>query len=282
MLVWPGEFVLGLPRQQVLTTDTAPAPAATNFPPWARDGSYLVIRRMRQDTGAFAKFVANQAARLGISSEEFGSRLVGRWPSGAPIMRSPSADNTALAADDLANNHFAFNRDSLPVPLVPIPGYPGDGFPQASADFLGSVCPHFAHIRKVNPRDGATDLGVAQDTHTRFLLRRGIPYGKSVLGVASPTPQLAKADRGLVFASYQSSIVDQFETVIRRWSNTPNLPTPGGHDPIIGQEESHGNRDRFIELPDGRCILHSEWVTATGGGYFFAPSISAVRDVLGI
>jgi len=282
LLVWPGEFVLGLPRQEILTTGVDPAPTAANFPAWAQNGSYLVIRRLRQDFSAFWSFVKAKARESGMPAQKFASLLVGRWSSGAPILRSPAADNAVLAADDLANNHFQFNRDTTPVPLVPLPDYPGDGFPQARNDFLGQVCPHFAHIRKVNPRDGATDLGIAQDTATRFVLRRGIPYGASLLGVRNPTPAQLKADRGLVFVAYQASIVDQFETLIRRWTNTPNQPALGGHDPIMGQEEEQGSRRRFIDLPGGpRCFLNNEWVIPTGGGYFFAPSISAVRDVLG-
>jgi Dyp-type peroxidase family len=282
LLVWPGEFVLGLPRQQVLTTGIDPAPAASDFPSWAQNGSYFVIRRLRQDFSAFWAFVKARAREAGMPPQKFASLLVGRWSSGAPVMRTPAADDGALAGDDLANNHFLFNRDTTPVPLVPLPDYPGDAFPQARNDFLGQVCPHFAHIRKVNPRDGATDLAVAQDTATRFVLRRGIPYGESLLGVRNPKPAQLKADRGLVFVAYQASITDQFETLVRRWTNVPNQPTPGGHDPIIGQEEVHGSRQRFIDVPGGsRCFLDNEWVIPSGGGYFFAPPISAVRDVLG-
>ena len=41
---------------------------------------------------------------------------------------------------------------------------------------------------------------------------------------------------------------------------------------------------RFIDFPTAagtvRIKMKNEWVTPTGGGYFFAPSISAIRDVL--
>jgi hypothetical protein len=41
---------------------------------------------------------------------------------------------------------------------------------------------------------------------------------------------------------------------------------------------------RFIDFPAPAGIVRiktkDEWVTPTGGGYFFAPSISAIRDVL--
>ena len=301
-LLAPGEFILGLPRQfevapaanldthpegQVnipLPNGEAPALAASARPDWAVNGSYLVLRRLRQDFGAFWSFMRAQAARDGVTPEAFGAMLVGRWKSGAPIMRVPTADDTNLAADDLANNHFAFNSDSRPVPLDPgaTPGYAGDSFPRARADFLGNTCPHFAHIRKVNPRDEATDLGVAQDTGTRAILRRGIPYGTSLLNESNPTPAQLAEDRGLLFVSYQASITDQFELILRRWSNRPNLPHPSGHDPVIGQAHDHnGSRRRFIDLPSGRrCFMDGEWVIPTGGGYFFSPSITAIRHTL--
>jgi len=287
-LLWPGEFILGQQRQpeDPLSVDTNPGDTASDFPAWAVNGSYLVIRRLRQDVRAFWGFVTRQALELGMTDEAFGALLVGRWRSGAPLMRTPTGDSAALAADDLANNHFAYNKDSTAVTIdtTVAPGYPGDSFPQARADFLGTVCPHFAHIRKVNPRDGATDLGVAEDTGFRAQIRRGIPYGRTVLNsLPRPTPLELAQDRGLVFASYQASIVNQFETVVRRWSNGFNLPTPGGHDAIIGQADTVANgRRRFIDLPTGkRCFLDHEWVIPTGGGYFFAPSISAVRNELG-
>ena len=71
---------------------------------------------------------------------------------------------------------------------APIPGYAGDSYPQAAADFLAQVCPHFAHIRKVHPRDTATDMGKPADSFVRLILRRGIPYGPQLVGVKNPKP----------------------------------------------------------------------------------------------
>ncbi len=292
-LLWPGEFIVGQQRQAKVLGTFLPRPGlidpenpSTGFPSWAANGSYLVVRRLRQDYGAFWGFVYQQARELDIPPDRFATLLVGRWKSGAPLMRSPTADNPDLGRDVFANNHFAFNSNSRATQLdsAQLPAsYPGDTFPLAQADFLGKVCPHFAHIRKVNPRDAATDLGVAEDTSTRAILRRGIPYGNSLLDTAHPTPQQLAEDRGLLFACYQSSIVDQFETLIRRWTNRPNLPAPGGHDAIIGQAHSHeSGRRRFIDMPDGpRCFMDNEWVIPTGGGYFFAPSRAALLGTLG-
>jgi deferrochelatase/peroxidase EfeB len=88
-----------------------------------------------------------------------------------------------------------------------------------------------------------------------------------------------------MFVCYQSSIEDQFEFLTRRWANSKTQPNFGGHDPVIGQEGSQGSRERFIDFPqDGsfkRVSIDTEWITPTGGGYFFAPPISAIADVLG-
>ena len=282
-LVWPGQFLLGEQRQS--TEDQINAfGAASNFPKWARRGSYLVVRRLQQDVPAFYKFVALGAARAGMTRDKFAAMLVGRWPSGAPLLRVPGADNPALGDDDFANNHFIFDDDSRPSSLRPIPGYAGDTYPQATADFLAQVCPHFAHIRKVHPRDTATDLGKPGDSFTRMILRRGIPFGPQLVGVQKPKPDLVAKDRGLMFLCYGASIEDQFEFLQRRWSNSGSQPNRGGFDPIIGQSGRHGSRVRFIDFPTPagtvRIKMKNEWVTPTGGGYFFAPSISAIRDVL--
>jgi Dyp-type peroxidase family len=284
LLIWPGQFLLGEPRQQTESLSNS-ASAATNFPRWAALGSYLVCRRLRQDVPAFWKFAIGAAAALGIPAQKFASMLVGRWPSGAPVMRTPAADNTALAGDEWANNHFIFDDDTRPSNLLPIPGYGGDGFTQATADMLGAVCPHFAHIRKSNPRDIATDLGKPHDSMLRMILRRGIPFGKPVVGCKKPSPKLLKQERGLMFICYASTIEDQFEFLTRRWVNSPIQPNFGGHDPIIGQSDSRGNRERFIDVPTPggarRLVIKDEWVIPTGGGYFFSPPIEAIAGVLG-
>jgi Dyp-type peroxidase family len=283
VLVWPGQFLLG-ERSQDTESMTASVPGGKNFPKWARRGSYVVCRRLLQDVPAFLEFVATAAKAVGMPKVRFASMLVGRWPSGAPIMRAPAKDDPALAGDEFANNHFLFDDDTRASRLRSIPGYAGDDYPPARADVLGSVCPHFAHIRKVNPRDGATDLGKPADGLLRMILRRGIPFGPPLIGVEKPAPELVEQERGLMFLCYGTSIEDQFEFLTRRWSNSPIQPNLGGHDPLVGQE-GREPRARFIDFPtaDGPHRLHlkREWVTVTGGGYFFAPPISALAGALG-
>lgn len=293
LLIWPGQFLLGEPRQDPehpfasvpAAVATPPPPAPPNFPAWAALGSYVVCRRLRQNVPAFWKFAVAAAGVLGMDPVKFASMLVGRWPSGAPVMRTPASDNATLAGDEWANNHFIFNDGTLPIPLRPIPGYGGDTFPQAAQDMLGAVCPHFAHIRKANPRDISTDLGKPHDSMLRMVLRRGIPFGPPIAGIKNPSTRLLKQERGLMFICYAGTIENQFELLTRRWANSPVQPDFGGHDPIIGQRDERGARDRFIDFPTAtglrRIELRDEWVIPTGGGYFFSPPIEAIASVLG-
>jgi Dyp-type peroxidase family len=228
-----------------------------------------------------AKRLSKTQGFIGITADRLGALLVGRWPSGAPLSRAPSVDNSDLAADSLSNNDFFFTQDT------PAPNFrPGSGgspghFPRAMEGSQGPVCPHAAHIFKVNPRDHATNLGPDVDTLTRRVLRRGIPFG-------TPMPDPSQGDdgvsRGLHFLCYQASIADQFETLQQNWANNAGAPTSGGHDVIIGQTATQIRTIDLRPIVAGHAgetlATPTQWVTPTGGGYFFSPSISAIRDVL--
>jgi Dyp-type peroxidase family len=285
VLVWPGQFVIGYQRQnssQLLK----PAPAFVPKVGWQRNGSYLVYRRLQQKVHLFWRFCTDQAKRLSektgrpVTAVAFATLLVGRWPSGAPLVRTPDQDQAELAADDNANNDFLF---SGPTPAVKLQDgkIAGSGFPAARPDPNGQICPFPAHIRKVNPRDDPTDTSGPRATKVRLMLRRGIPYG-----AAADRNRLLEddqVDRGLLFMSYQASIDRQFEFITKTWVNLDNSPhdsTPRkGDDPLIGQKPDQ----RFVRLPldDDQIDLPQEpWVIMTGGGYFFTPSISALSGAL--
>jgi Dyp-type peroxidase family len=220
-LIWPGQFLLGYPfGSRKDGSPQLPPPRARS---WLKNGSFLVFRRLEQNVAAFAAFIKAQAIRLsatagfkGITAEHLAALLVGRWPSGAPVSRTPTADNPSLAADDLSNNDFLFTQDT-PAPVFQSGSGMSPGmFPPAVEGTNGPVCPHAAHIFKVNPRDNTTDLGPDFDTLTRRILRRGIPFGKPL---ANPLNGDDGLSRGLHFLCYQASIVDQFEKLQQDWAN---------------------------------------------------------------
>ncbi|PSB32824.1 Dyp-type peroxidase [Stenomitos frigidus] len=321
-LLWPGEFIFGYPDQDPLAAEVKD-PGVDSLtgekwdgnkpstdrpkqgPIWAKDGSFLVIRRLRQDVGGFHKFLADTATTIGTTPELLGAKLVGRWKSGAPILRAQTKDNPKLADNDCANNHFEFVGASEPIPPQPDPDKPDclvedarcidndPTFEVSPGDALGAICPWAGHIRKSYPRDdesasinpnlppGVPKIGEVS-TQTHRLLRRGIPFGQPYYPPNDPDRTIDSGNRGLVFAAYQTSIIDQFEFVTQRWVNSPGFKETGtGHDPIIGQNNTPGEQRKrtFKVTIDGKpqeLSTNNDWVIPTGGGYFFAPAINAL------
>jgi Dyp-type peroxidase family len=285
-LVWPGEFVIGYP--QTGPDPLIPGPVIEPSPWWTRNGSFLVYRRLLQDVGLFWRTFRDEAQRLShmpgydkIDDITLASRLVGRWPSGAPVGRTPSGDTRELGKNPFANNHFRFDSDTPSLKLVK----GEDGFPGAKADPIGLTCPLAAHVRKVNTRDAPSDMGARSSTYERRILRVGVPFGPSLKNRYAKAKS-GEPERGLLFMSIQSSIEEQFEFLQARWINDDARPkSPGGHDMIVGQNAATSDGVR-------RCLLFGsglqqaqvesagQFVTASGGGYFFIPSISTLVTVI--
>lgn len=303
----------------------------SKHPEWAKDGSFMVFRIYEQlvpefyhwcamncPTGAKETKEAQQAGKpvewSGQSMDEMGmfsSRLVGRWPAGAPMELHPKEDpNTGLSQhEDEEKNRIAVKEKLGQAGLERLKTIKQqnntDAFNYNPTD--QTRCPYASHMRKTGPRDD-------HPNYTKHLMmRRGIPYGPWC-GNEERSNGVTEQERGLLFVSYQSSIDDGFRTQQKRWANAPDGPTDmakhsGGNsqgiDPIIGQvhpkhirEDTDGRihakyRDpapqlHFPETVYGEvgpqvydkkidlarlCIPH-------GGEYFFSPSISALKNYL--
>ena len=276
-LLDPGHFVFGYPTDPPLAQSPTPP---TTQPAWLENGSFLVFRRLQQRVPEFASFLVNpQFVQPGLSVDPdlLGARLVGRWKSGAPIDLTPMQDDTTLGANPQGNNNFDFATDQ------------GE-----------RRCPFGAHIRKVNPRADFADQKDFVDP--RRIIRAGIPYGPEV-SEAEAAAHATASDRGLMFLCYQTSIPNQFEFLQSSWANnedfiSPIVP-PGkthpdgslitvGFDPIIGQTDLNA-RSRFLDEPvpnyptgnvRSTLTMPSDFVIPTAAGYFFVPSIDAMKTVL--
>ncbi|HEV8677180.1 MAG TPA: Dyp-type peroxidase [Methylomirabilota bacterium] len=238
-LIATGEFVLGYPDER--------GESLVAGPPWARDGSYAVFRRLQQHVAAFRQAARRRSAQVGLSPAQFAAKLFGRWPSGAKLGdRMESADPGWDESDETAR-------------------WRGTEF---AADPDGERVPRFAHVRKAHPLDLPDDA-----VRRHRLLRRGIPYGPRL-----PARALKEdgQDRGLLFLAYQASLAHQFEHVQRRWIDNASFPCSGdGPDAMAGG----GTGERTVTFRvNGRCIPVSlqSFVSVRGGGYFFVPSIRAL------
>lgn len=302
-LLWPGEFVFGYAGQDpeakakeggVLKEGPSSLGDEKHplAPAWARNGSYLVFRRLRQEVGAFRRFIRREARRLSLPTDVLEAKIIGRFRSGAPIART-ATDDPGLGADDCANNDFRF---AVASPAV---GARSDNCqcerrsPPAPKDFGARICPFAAHVRKTYPRYDAVRFGLGlgrEDTESHRILRHGIPFGPPY---PDPEPEEGHdtAERGLLFLAYQTSIVEQFEHIQSAWANEveqrappSGFPFSAGHDLIIGQNP-HGPRQFLLRLPDGMSgerieILPADpFVLPTGGGYFFVPALTALRQI---
>jgi Dyp-type peroxidase family len=245
LLIAPGEYVLGQPREQ---RDSADASGVCPIPDWARNGTYLVFERLAQDVERFRAAVTRAAIESGTSEDLVGAKLVGRHKSGCPLELIRGFGDLGQTQRDLgATNHVVLD-----------PAHVND-FEYLPHDGAGDYVPRSAHIRTAYPRDdGATN---AHSMRTGRLLRRGIAFGSSFETHARPgSPGHASSERGLLFVSYQASLEDQFEYVQRALSEGASTPAEGCTDP-------------------SPSLL--AFVTMTGGAYFFVPSLGALRGFAG-
>ncbi len=227
-----------------------------------KNGSYLVFRQLQQDVKGFWDFIRQAAARDASgdpdASIRLAAKMVGRWPSGAPVTRSPERDDTSLSSD----NSFNYHQD----------------------DARGLKCPLGAHIRRTHPRDSLEPEPGTQksldfaDRHR--ILRRGRVYGVP-LAASMRVEEImdaedqGDAERGLHFICLNGNIGRQFEFVQQTWANDPRFNgLYHDPDPLIGSggdftEQACPVRKKVHDLP--------QFVRVRGGGYFFLPGIKALR-----
>ena len=224
-----GELLLGYPTRQ----DSSAVPELPD--PLLDNGSFLVLRKLRQRVPRLHRVLDQQAGVHGLTREQLLAKMMGR-----------KLDGTPLATPTAGPNDFNYKGDEQ-----------------------ASLCPFHAHVRRANPREALMPR----------LARRGMSYGPK-FDPAQPDDE----DRGLIFMAYNASLSEQFET-LQRWLAGGN--SSGGYsgqsDPFLGVavkgepriyrfEDEH---EKVIRLDLGEePFVELQW-----GGYFFAPSITALGNL---
>ena len=283
-----GEFILG----QV--DEGQEFPVATEPAGFARNGTFMVWRKLREDVDTFNAEIRRQAAlwmqQTGVTNDEEAfeticAKMVGRWrDTGIPLMVAPTwqdHENAKKQWGDCLEMFLRKPRDSKEVQRLAEYAKMLTGF-RYGDDLDGSKCPFGAHIRRANPRDMLDPLlskteGSSTLTNRRRMLRRGLPY-------ADPD-----GDKGVIFMGICSSLFRQFEFMQQQWMNY-GLDLEAGNDscPLIGSRSQFDKSAIPAKhvIPAGGANATTfiaaglpEFVTTRGGDYFFLPSMTAVRMI---
>ena len=238
-----GEFVLGY-ENELGQIARAGGPEAL----W-RNGTFLSIRKIRQNVGAFRRYLRDNAQ--GPEGEELvAAKMMGRWRSGAPLALAPERDDPEVMTDVMRRNDFDY-----------------------SDDLDGRVTPVGSHIRRVNPR-AALD-GTITDARQHVLLRRGSAYGPVL---PEGTVEDDGVDRGIVLAIVNADPARQFEFVQSQWVNDGNFVGEGARsDPIVGRRDAAN--DYVYPARPVRKHLHGlpDFTVVRGGEHVFLPGIGGLK-----
>lgn len=250
-----------------------------------KNGTYLVYRELNQLVARFWKYLYDNSKEKAGTREDaaikLGSKLVGRWPGGAPLVLSPDNDD----ADKALYRDFGYHE----------------------TDKDGYKCPFGAHIRRTNPRDqlhsGRDVEQSKQMVRKHQILRRGRSFGEPYVLSMEPAEMLQKLNkdqagmsaeeidrsdniRGLHFICLQGDIKRQFEFIQNVWANTATFGDLCDEvDPLISPRPTDQQPDcHEFTCPDTpirrKYSNIPEFTRTVGGDYFFMPGFKALEFIV--
>lgn len=216
--------------------------------PIERNGSYLVIRKLRQHVEAFHAEAKRIGDETGVDPEAVEAQFVGRHKDGRVL---------GLEGEPPGHNDFRYRDPAHPVAVRPS-----------------------AHIRRANPRDALIAASAMVPRHQLF--RRGYRYGPLDRG-GKPVPG---AEQGIVFMACCADLERQFEFVQSQWIQDGNRFGLGDErDPVAGHRPDHGGvvddvaaSGTSLDLDGRRRRVGrlANFVTVRGGEYLLPPARSAL------
>jgi deferrochelatase/peroxidase EfeB len=327
-VVRSGEFILGYPNEygQLPATPMMPAdsdkanqlqPVATEgdlkrYRDFGRNGSYLVYRKLTQNVESFWDYMRQQAQDDPVGTLHLAAKMVGRWPSGTPLVMSPHHDDTFLSQQKSnQRNNSLYNDFRFRM---------GDD----CDDRDGMRCPFGSHIRRSHPRDSLIDDSAwesMRNTNLHRIMRRSAAFGRlpdhvvegdyyarnAQIEITYQDRPEHPADRdgvGIHFLGINANIQQQFEFIQQAWSNNRHFngmfeskdPLTGNHEEPQPKQErlEEKNAEKFAEQSVDAERLHtdtmtipaapyrqrltgmSRFVNVRGGAYLFIPSLRAL------
>jgi Dyp-type peroxidase family len=243
-----GEFLLGY-ADEAGELPVAPIPHLL-----ARNGTFMVYRKMHQNVAAFRNYLNEKGKEYRGGKDKLAAKFVGRWQDGTSLELSPDHEDPKMVEDKNLNNDFTYGKD-----------------------LTGTRCPLGSHIRRANPRDTFGFNG--QLTNRRRIMRRGLPYGKYV---PDGEPVNDQEDRGIIFMALNASLFRQFEFVQQQWIEYGNDAKQGNDKDLL--TGNHDGRGKFVvqgtenpSNPPFICASLPNFVELRGGDYFFMPSLTALQ-----
>jgi Dyp-type peroxidase family len=236
--VWPnhvplGDVLLGHPNR----FDFA------KHDPLLDNGSYLVVRKLRQDVQLFHDRMEQQSRQLGVAADVLKAKLMGRTLSGAALA-NPSTPTS---------NDFDYQHDGK-----------------------GTLCPFAAHVRRANPRTADTprivrrgmSYGPRFDPQAPSAAERGVYFMAYNASLAEQ------------FEVVQRWVSGGNSTGVYSGESDPFLGVPESGQPRTFRFQhtvDHATVPLHIELTDA---TQRPFVTLEWGLYLFVPSLSGLATLI--
>ncbi|HKX42353.1 MAG TPA: cytochrome P450 [Burkholderiaceae bacterium] len=213
-----------------------------------RNATYVALRLIRQQVGAFETLLDDVAVRHDIDPELVAAKLMGRWRDGSPLIDYPEAPG-----------------GGAPLTAAQLDGFDYIGTHGHADDNAGLRCPMGSHTRRLNPRGG---------------MAVGVPWGKRVLRRGMPYGTAADDECGLVGLFLCADLESQFEFLQRVWANK-DLSAPGlrgTRDPIIGSRTGDTPfRFRPTDKAEEVTISVPPLTRTVGSLYLLMPGMASLR-----
>jgi deferrochelatase/peroxidase EfeB len=236
-----------------------PSDNAAGFLDFGVNGSYLVVRELKQDVAAFWNSMKKNAEALAARDPQNADTYTGDWLAARCIGR------------DRDGHLLLPGNERLPVCSD---GSPDSAFLFFDKDQHGTGCPVGSHVRRAFPRDGLAPTPgdkqtLLQAANNHRILRRGRKYGTKIADRETADDK----DRGLLFICLNTDIERQFEFLQQTWLLNSSFGTLYEEtDPLVGPKGCMTIREGSVRL-----MAHVDtFVKLVGGDYFFLPSIPAL------